>query len=431
MKPRLPLLALALGATALATAALLWPRPAPRPDVFLFTVDTLRADHSSVYGHHRPTTPWLESVAAEGVVYEQCVSASSWTVPSLVALHTGAYPWTLGMHEAPSLSRREKGVEHPVIPDSVTTLAERFAAAGYATRGLTANKHLVPDFGWAQGFGGYKNVGWGSVDRLERQRGVLAAPGGQPRFVWVHLFDPHDPFQPRPDLPWQTGAEAWAAVHGDPSVVHAKLEASEALKTPEGVEVLRALYDGEIYDADRWLGHLEEALEVGPEDVLVFASDHGEEFQERGHFGHRRTLFEESVRVPCVIRGPGFAPGRESRPVDLLDLHATALAAAGIEADTLGRDLRHFEDRPVFAQLTRGAHELWAVWRGADKQIESTRGAERYALEADPGEASPLPADPALSALLRELRTAHPEGEAVYAQSAEAEALEALGYVEP
>ena len=124
----------------------------PARSLLLVSLDTTRADHLSAYGYERQTTPWLKELSDQGVRFEHCVSASSWTVPSMAALHSGAHPWTLGMHAAPSLKVQQdpETAEHPLLPARVNTLAERFAAAGFRTGGLTANRHLEESLGWAQ-----------------------------------------------------------------------------------------------------------------------------------------------------------------------------------------------------------------------------------------------------------------------------------------
>lgn len=404
---------MALGVAAvLAVAGGLWSlRPAPprRPDVFVFTVDTLRADHTSLDGYARATTPWLEELGKHGQIYEHCLASSSWTVPSLVGLHTGVDPWTLGMHRAPSLRVDGTGLaEHPVLPPDATTLAERFRAAGYTTLGLTANAHLDADLGWAQGFDHYENLGWASVDQLDDHLDPLRT--GTPRFVWVHVFDPHDPYLPVPGSPWPA----------DPKLGPLDLPLHElGERGLASVAGLVDLYDGEILDTDRFLAHAANRLGVTADDLVLFVSDHGEEFGERGHLGHRKTLYEESVRVPCVLAGPGVASGRIDRPVGLPELHDQLLHAARLaEAPS---------PRAPIAQLWHPGGEWWATWEGASKQIEGPEGAVRFDLATDPRETVPLAPDPALTARLDAARAT---ASTAATTDLEVEGLSALGYVD-
>lgn len=402
------------------------------PDVYLFTVDTVRADHTTVYGYERDTTPWLAEIAEEGVVFERCVSNSSWTVPSMTALQTGQHPWVYGMHAAPSVlyGGRNPLAEQPVLPDEARTLAERFEQAGYQTIGITANAHLHQRFGWAAGFDYYANVGFNPAAAVDAQfRELARRQPDTPQFWWIHLFDPHDPYLPTPS-PWEDPSRE-ANEHGSFLLPNIELELREDLKSGDGLQALVDLYDGEIWDADAWLAHASRQLNIGPEDIVLFASDHGEEFQERGHFGHRRTLHEESVRVPCVLRGPGVEARRDPRVVDMIDLHQTLLGVAGLEpADGPGRDLRSDADRPILAHLSRGQEQHWAIYRDDSKQIEEPGSSRRFDLVIDPLERTELPADETLSKAIRDELTRYPIATPRLFGEGEREELEALGYVD-
>lgn len=403
-------------------------------DVYLITVDTLRADHTSAYGYERPTTPWLESLARRGVRYARCTSNSSWTVPSLTSLVTGQHAWSLGTHAAPSLGAAEDpaSIGHPRLPDHATTLAERFRDAGYSTVAITANRHLDADLGWSQGFEHYASVGWGTVDQLATRLGEIPPRSDMPRFMWIHAFDPHDPYLPTPDNPWSRGLRSYVAEHGRVGVPLSRIEARDDLKSGRGLDLLTGLYDGEIRDTDRWIAWALGELGASDRDTILFASDHGEEFWERGHLGHRRTLHDESVHVPCVLASPGLPARVEQSPVDLLDMHQSLLTAAGISAETEGRDVRtSVPTGDVFSQLVRGNDIHWAVTRGTIRQIERQGKAVRYDLGADPGETTPLPPDADLTAALVELRSRVPVVEPILSIEARTEELEALGYVEP
>ncbi|MCO4744909.1 MAG: sulfatase [Proteobacteria bacterium] len=396
--------------------------------MFLFTVDTLRADRTSTYGHTRSTTPFLSELAEGSAVFEQCQAPSSWTVPSLASLHTGQHAWTIGMHDAPSLhvDQRLEQVDHPALPESTTTLAERLSAEGYATHAVVSNRHLVKRFGWAQGFDTYRSVGWAPVDEVDPLVQELAESvrgSTQPSFVWIHLFDPHDPYFAVPGTPWLTEGDH-AASPGTPG----ELVGAE----PEAVERALRLYDGEIRDADSWLRRASEVLGVGDDDVVLFASDHGEAFGERGHFGHRRALYQESIRVPCVLRAPSVTARREPAPVGLRDMHQSLLAAAGVDVSGLGRDVRReVAPVPVFSQLVRGSHTSWAVRDGNQKQIRTAAGEQRFDLAADPGERTALAPNAALSSALDALIRSDPPAEGERVLGPKTAELEALGYVDP
>ena len=378
----------------------------------LVTIDTLRADHVSSYGYRRPTTPVIDALARRGIRFENAWSSSSWTVPSVVSLLSGLQAPSHGVehgHLAPGKGLSADAlVEQEVIAPQVDTWAELLRAAGYTTFGITANGHLDARFGFAQGFDHYRCVGFAGAERVEEvaREWAGALQQAEPFFLWVHLLDPHAPYTPR---------RAWLAAHlpgfrGVPprlrGVVVAQQYADErGITTPAspGFEMVRWLYDGEIAHTDAAVGRLLARAGVGDDDLVVVTADHGEEFLEHGRFGHGFTLYEESLRVPWVLRLPGgrHAGSVVRQPVGAVDVLPTVLDALGLEAPRAAQGrtamglVRGEAEAPrdVFAALARfdplRAH---ALRRGSWKLLrrEATGRSELYDLASDSAEAIDL-----------------------------------------
>jgi len=286
----------------------------PRP-VVVVLVDTLRADHLGLYGYERDTSPHLDRWAEEAVVFERCVAQSSWTKPATASILTGLNPSEHGVQR--EASRLDAELE---------TLAEPFQAAGWRTGAFVTNGFIGrADAGFEQGFDEFVAYDAPEPRLYVRAEHVLAdalawveGVADAPFFLFVHLLDPHEPYDP--PAPFD---ERFAAA-------------------PEGAanEHARSIdrYDGEIAYVDRELGRFFDGLRAlgrYEETLIAFLSDHGEEFGEHGRRGHSAHLHDEVLAVPLVIR---FPAGRADLPrgtrhaglVRQIDLFPTLLAAAGL-----------------------------------------------------------------------------------------------------
>jgi arylsulfatase A-like enzyme len=331
-------IAAALPSWRRAPAAL--PFGTARPDVILITIDALRADHLGVYGYDRPTSPRLDALAREAVVVRQDISQAPYTKASMASLFTGLFP---SSHKAYTISRSfdetMKGSVAGALPQtdvldpSLWTMASAFEGAGYQTIGLNTNPFLLKEFGFAKGFQDYEFLTNGSelatadevvaraLDRLDHRA------AGQPVFVWMHLMEPHSPYTPParvrglfpPRTPPRIAPEnvlpAWIRQEGS-------LDAN----------FYESLYDAEIRSADEALGALFDGLRqrgIWDRLVLVITADHGEEFLDHGGFEHNRTLFDEMVHVPLIVKAPGLQPGVRDIETEAVDLAPTLARAAG------------------------------------------------------------------------------------------------------
>lgn len=297
--------------------------------VVLVTVDTLRADALGAYGASSQATPAIDRLAAEGVRFDAAVAPMPVTRPSHFSIFTGRYP-------------REHGVVNNqlTLPEEARTLAEIFRAAGFRTGGFPGVKLLQEKSGANQGFEAFV-VPEGLEDRagtvVDRALAWLAEIGPEERFfLWLHVFDPHMPYEPLPELvpPAEPGS---ASGVGD----RATMRRLKALAQRNGGDVearaaarIHALYQAEVAGVDAALGRLFAAIgerPQGPETAIAFTADHGECFDHGYFFRHADCLYEGAVRVPLILRGPGAHAGRRvAEPVELVHLGSTLLRSAGL-----------------------------------------------------------------------------------------------------
>lgn len=322
------------------------------PDLILVVVDTLRADHLSTYGYHRPTAPVLDGLAGRGVVFEDVTAQSSWTQPSMASMLTGR-------HMFANASR---------LPSAAASLAERLKAAGYETAAFVANPAVSRVGHYDRGFDSFitrDDTGGQTWDARDLEAAVhdwldAHPPGDAPRFLYLHFLDPHWPYEPetaeldgRPLLPEDVLAAWDAELPETPAVAAAREADRQAI-----LEALDA-YDREIVDMDRALGRLMERLGQR-EHGLVYASDHGECLWERRHHqlvvetlleregrdpasatlwelffrDHSYHMFGELLDTPLVAYGPGLPAGQRSpTPVENVDILPTLLRMAGLPDD--------------------------------------------------------------------------------------------------
>ena len=307
------------------------PPAAPRAtNLVLVTIDTLRADHVGAYGAARARTPVLDRLARAGVRFEHAYAPAPITLSSHASMLTGRYPAGHGA--------RHNGLR---MRDDVRTLATTLQAAGFATAAFVSAFPLDRRFGLARGFDVYDDrMPRGADGRVANERpggdtvaaaltwlrtaraGRQPPTAGRRSFLWIHLFEPHAPYE------------------GDSSI-----------PPPER-------YDQEIARADVLLGRIVEAVGEAGDTLVVVAGDHGEAFGEHDEIGHSIFVYDTTLRVPLVMRGPGIPERRVvADPVSLVDIAPTVLKALGVEApfDADGVDLA-----PAIAGEPLGGRALMA-----------------------------------------------------------------------
>ncbi len=340
--------------------------PAPSSlNIVLITLDTLRADRLGCYGFPGNSTPNLDRLAAESVLFEQTTSTVPLTLPSHSSILTGLLPPNHGV-------RDNGGVP---LAQARTTLAERYKASGYATGGFVGAWVLERRFGLAQGFDRYSDRF--GPDQLQKSGDVVVDDAlawidevrAGKFFAWVHLFDPHLPYDP---------PEPFRSSHAADR------------------------YQGEVAFSDELLGRLVSRLrerQLLERTIVVVTADHGESLGEHGEASHGFFVYDATVAVPLIVRTPWGLRGRSRAQVSLVDVFPTILDLTGLPAEPAidgqsllpamldpGRASEHVAySESLYPRLHYGWHELRALRDGAYKLIDAPR-AELYDLAHDPGE---------------------------------------------
>lgn len=394
----------------------------PGPNVILFLVDTLRADHLSCYGYPRNTSPNLDAFAREGVLFERVWAQAPQTAPSHASLFTSTYPAAHGIwNDVPAADGE---LVHPRLAEGAVTLAEVLREAGWRTAAIADGGWLIEERGLFQGFEHVESRTRGVVDRVDRGIEWLgdAARRRAPFFLFLHTYEVHTPYLPPPGYEERFAAGyqgplrevlAQARVYAlSPAVENPLTDVQQkivnpALKQADAADTafVEALYDAEISLVDEEFARLLGWLRIHDlldDTIVIVASDHGEEFAEHGEFGHKQ-VYEECLRVPLLVRVPGGPRGlRRQDAAELVDLMPSLLGQLGLPApaSAVGRDLDldgADQGRAADGFLAEVNHPRRQVaWRFDRRKavlpLAQAQEATAYDLEADPGERAPLPA---------------------------------------
>ncbi len=363
-------------------------------DIVLISIDALRADHVGAYGYARPTTPRIDALADEGVVFEAAYTPTPHTSYAVTSLMTGKYMRPLLLQGL--------GADSETWASHLRRYGYRTAAFYPPAVFFIDGDRFAP---FRDGFLGfeYRKVEFaGAQKRADQVTAYLGrVPTEKRLFLWVHLFEPHEPYEPHAEL-CAEGAALRAERCGGGGAAFGERDVDR--------------YDAEIAAADEGVGHIVTAVRrVRPGAIVIVTADHGEEFGEHGGRYHGTTVYEEQVRVPLVVSAPGlFAPRRVPQPVQLVDLLPTVLAGLDIPrpARVRGTDLgpllagkappAGFEDGFAFAEtdeqtmLARGALRLVCARKvgacalhdlardpGQARDDAAAGGAQRDALRAE------------------------------------------------
>jgi arylsulfatase A-like enzyme/Flp pilus assembly protein TadD len=425
----------ALILSVVAGVPLLLAAPTPNkshahPNVILITMDTLRADHVGCYGDQEVKTPTMDGLAHDGLLYERAISQVPLTWPSHASLMTGTYPFQNGVQD---FTAQPLGTQF-------RTLAQAFHAAGYATGAVVSSFVLDRSWGLGRGFDFYDDAfapssfeqkDLGLVDRLaeesvSRALTWLRRTPRRPFFLWLHLYDPHSPYDP---------------------------------PEPYRTQYKDHLYDGEIAYADHELGRLVAWLKkdgLYQASLIVFVSDHGESLGEHGEREHGFFIYHSTTRVPLIVKPPDGrqAPGRVAAPVEILAVGPTITELAGIhdpiEKQFQAKVLPDGKSAPGPSVADSGAYSEtfypfssfgWSPLRAIDiprYQYIDAPQPELYNLDTDPDEANNLAAQqPAMVAIFKEKLKARlqnnpfdrqPAGKRTLTPDAQ-DKLRALGYM--
>jgi arylsulfatase A-like enzyme len=415
-----------------------------RPNVVLITVDSLRADHLGAYGYDPDVSPNLDELARRGIVFDQAIAQSSWTVPSTASFLTGLHPTELGIYYQRALAA-DLGLDQMRV-----TLAEVLRQNGYRTQALVTNQLVTARDGFFQGFDNYVYARPGyAFDRYRMHEEPLvgwmcrlAIGGRKPLcawfdwgytllfdpwlvpnnhgervnhyvqrflklhkderfFLWLFYMEPHinyDPKQPFRPLPAEISPQRERFLR----YLYMWDLSGEELLRPVDTQALLSLYDGEIVDVDALIGQVMDELEqkgLLDRTVVIFTADHGEEFMDHGDFTHGHTLYDELVRVPLIVSGLAVgAPGRTvETQVSLLDLVPTVcdIAGAPIPEEVEGRSLvpllrgEEMEELPAFSEVLHTTiFQKKSIRHDGYKLIYDieSEAVELYDVRDDPGE---------------------------------------------
>ncbi len=422
------------------------------PNITFLLLDTQRADRLSCYGYERPdgkkVSPVIDGLAEQGVRFEWNYSAAPWTRPSIASMFSGLYPTSHGAY-----------LPERVLPDWTANMAEMFHEMGYRTAGFSTNPNISAVWGFAQGFQEFwclddkeliDMVAFGEAERKIRRYLKMfhqtpdsarivheqvfpwvdrMKDSDRPVFTYIQYLDPHFPYNPEEDIINEESPDFDALVAEVNSQVEVPIPypfGERVPPPPHVVEGFLKLYDAEVAIMDREIGKLVERLKanglLGENDWLIITSDHGEEFFEHNQWGHGQNVYQEVLRVPLIMLGPGVPEGMVIHtPVSLVDMLPTLADVVGnneflkkgvkeptedengnrgIELSLPGKSMRgYWEDvasqangRPVYAEKLRDPknygliiddHKLVRVWNKELEDVnniwtEETKGPGAY-----------------------------------------------------
>ncbi len=304
-------------------------------NVVILLLDCVRADHIGTYGYPRSTTPNLDALAVDAVLFEQAISQSNWTKPSIVSLFTGTYLSQHLITDGRLGGRIEDDGSIPtghVMVEEFMTLAEYMSRGGFATGGFVNQGHLPAHLGFAQGFDVYES-GLHDPEVEQFFKAWVNQLGDRRFFAYLHLLDLHFPYTTQDhldifndDLSERPMTRLMQSAAGGEEI---RRRASSGGLTQENVQELVGLYDGELLGVDDRLGSVVRYLkESGLYDstLIIVTADHGEAFLEHNYFEHgENLLYSELIRVPLIIKFPSrqHAGQRISAPAQLIDILPT------------------------------------------------------------------------------------------------------------
>ncbi|HSR93086.1 MAG TPA: sulfatase [Gemmatimonadales bacterium] len=408
--------------------------PTGRPNILLLVIDTQRADHLSVYGYGRPTSPTLERMAREGWLFENVTASSSWTLPSHATMMTGRQ-----QHE-----HRAGVLRRPYLDHKFPTIAELLRQEGYATGGFVANIYWCGrETGLGRGFIRYEDYFEDLGDAVARtvlgrrlaydvlpKLGPRNIPGrksaadinahllswidglgDRPFFGFANYFDVHAPLSP-PQPYLGRFSDVSRRPPGEPGVQIGAIAGEFKEFTPEQIQADIDGYDESILYVDAQIDSLLNQLEKRGKlknTLIILTSDHGESFGEHGFYFHGHSLYREQVRIPLLLRWPARLPAGINRtePVGLDEIAATIADAAGITVLPLpGRSLLAPPDTGAVRLSELAQRSIvpasWPASRGWVASLTTNRWhfitlqsgeVELYDFRGDPEERANLAAD--------------------------------------
>lgn len=293
-------------------------QPKQPSSVILISLDTLRADRLGLYGSSNPTSPHLDALARDSVVFEQAYSTSPWTLPAHTTMFTGVLPPILSPWDWEDMKNSQ-----------LAALPEIFRKNGYAAGGFVDSVLVSPKFGFDDSF---KLLEPGGSERITREAVSWVSSQKTPYFLFLHIYDAHFPYDAPP--PFKDRFQTPPTEEGR-ELLKSLFWPGEDRPPVDSMEAVRDRYDEQILFLDSQLGRFFDFLKDRGDynsSLIVVTSDHGESFGDHGLvIGHGRFLFEEAIHIPLIVKMPGPLHSRRvNQPVSLLDLVPTILEIQGL-----------------------------------------------------------------------------------------------------
>jgi arylsulfatase A-like enzyme len=360
--------------------------------IILVVIDCLRADHVSAYGYQRETTPTLDALANEGILWEQAYSTSSWTKPSVASILTGLYPSAHGAFEGVKRGRGRDSLTTDRLKTGAPTIATQLSQAGWKCGAFLNNAQLGEFAGLSRGFDSY-NASMGKADNiLAGLKDWLVQEENAPHFAYLHFLEAHWPYKPRRRHVAQFGGNrdtnCFSTLSArDYGKLRREIKRGQRSLSDDEITQMVQMYDASVRRLDGKIKILRGMLnDLGSSDryAIVVTADHGDEFMDHGAIGHGHTLYDEITHVPLIAHIPGRKRGsRRPRPVSLVDLGGLIFSLAGVGDNGPTSDILMGEDRarPVFCELRTGRRyqqtlrtEFWKIHRTCLFDMEAAGG---------------------------------------------------------
>ncbi|MEM7437758.1 MAG: sulfatase, partial [Myxococcota bacterium] len=310
------------------------PDTQPAKNVIVLVIDTLRADKLRAFNpESRVETPTMDRLASEGVVFKEAMAPENWTKPSVASILTGLHPQT-----------HQQKTGSSALPSSALLLSEHLQREGFDTGSFIANGYVSDRFGFDQGWDDYTNdiregKSTEAKDVFHEAVTWIEAHKDERFFAYVQTIDPHVPYDPPTEYlrmydPSEYDGQVRPRMTGE-LLERAKRRPPQVVFDARDQRRLAALHDGEITQHDHFLGKFVDrlaSLGVLDDTLLVITSDHGEEFNDHGSWGHGHSIYQELLHVPLMLRLPGSLPGGKvvHDSVSTLDVSATVTDLLGV-----------------------------------------------------------------------------------------------------
>lgn len=332
-------------------------------NVILISIDTLRADRLGVYGYNKKTSPNIDKLAKESSVFTNFHATAPWTLPSHASMFASDYPTQL---------KAETSFDY--LSNNTLTIAELLQRNGYLTYGFDSHTYVSPHWNFTQGFAGYSieragNKGVDANKVFPHAQDWIKKNKDKKFFLFLHTFEVHDPYCPPEPYVNKFADELSSDLNCVTKEIIFKNINGEKKLSDRELQRFNSLYDGEIAFTDYQIGkllNLIKELRLDEKTIVIITSDHGEEFGDHGTWGkHAHTLYEELLKVPLIIKIPGFMPSINAHQLSMIDIAPTILDLLGLQKPNQykGISVRDIKDnRPIYFELSDpGFHFIASV----------------------------------------------------------------------